>query len=432
MRRISSRRQGGSFAVLMVTIVMVATGTWARSNYKTLHRFASDKDGRYPPGVIFDKAGNLYGPTPWGGDNEFGTIFKLTPNSDGRWRKSVLYNFCSLTNCTDGANPYVSLIFDDAGNLYGTTDQGGNRGFGSVFKLEPNSDGTWSESVLYGFCSVMDCADGANPDSRLTLDQAGNLYGTTEYGGNRGFGTVFKLTPHPDGSWTESVLHRFCALPDCSDGAYPFAGLIIDGTGNLYGTTMQGGNLRCSDYGCGVVFKLTPHPDGSWTESVLYSFCGLAKCRDGASPGANLIFDRAGSIYSTTKYGGVQGVGTVFQLAPNPDGTWKERVLHSFRTSDGSNPFNNSLIFDSAGNLYGTTSNGGGKGNCFGDGGCGVVFKLTPNSNGGWSRTVLHRFVDHPGAIPVGGLIFDAAGNLYGTTNGTGFDSRGSVFEITP
>jgi uncharacterized repeat protein (TIGR03803 family) len=349
---------------------VLTPGAWAQSKYKTLYKFTGGGLEESFAGLVFDQAGNLYGTTSGGGvglskcgySAGCGTVFKLTPNADGNWRESVLYSFCSRTNCGDGEIPIAGLTFDQAGNLYGMTDAGGAKGGGTVFKLTPHSNGSWTESVLYSFCNHPDyCAVGVG-SGRLPLifDTAGNLYGTTILGGYSGAGTVFKLTPHPDGRWTQSVLHEFTG----EDGMQPM-GVILDTAGNLYGTAEFGG---VGD--AGTVFKLTPHSNGSWTESVLYRFTGM----------------------------------------------------------DGSNP--NYVILDAAGNLYGTTALGG-KLNCSPIG-CGVVFKLAPNSKGGWNEIVLHTFADHPGANPNAGLILDPAGNLYGTTEGDLSTTFGSVFEITP
>jgi len=414
---------GAASAALMIiiAILMWAPGAGAASKYKTLYKFSGGKDGEFPQAsLIFDQAGNLYGTTLEGGDQGLGTVFKLAPSADGNWRESVLYSFCSRTNCSDGAGTYAGLIFDQAGNLYGTTELGGAHNEGTVFKLAPNADGSWRESVLHSFCSRTNCGDGENPDASLIFDQSGNLYSTTSSGGANNGGTVFKLAPSADGSWRESVLYSFCSSPNCSDGAEPLASLIFDQAGNLYGTTYGFG-------GAGTVFKLTPNADGSWRESVLHTFCSRPHCSDGVNPIASLIFDQAENLYGTTELGGAHDKGTVFRLAPNADGSWRESVLHSFcsRTncSDGDNPFA-SLIFDQAGNLCSTTSSGGAHGG-------GTVFKLVPNSNGGWKETVLHTFLNHPGAQPRAGVIFDAAGDLYGTSGGSS-TTLGSVFEITP
>jgi uncharacterized repeat protein (TIGR03803 family) len=317
-----------------------------------------------------------------------------------------------FTSTAGGAKPVGNLTFDAAGNLYGTTFVGGSGcRCGVVWKLAPNPDGTWSESVLHTFTGG---EDGANPLAGLIFDAAGNLYGTTgEGGGVQDRGTVFKLAPNPDGTWTENVLHRFAY----TDGANPVAGLIFDPTGNLYGTTYYS-----SGFG-GTVFKLTPNPDGTWTESVLYFFSPGA---DGSFPAAGLILDAAGNLYGTTVKGYISGDGVVFKLAPNPDGTWTYSVLHSFTGADGSGP--GAVVFDASGNLYGTTLFGGSKACNFGLG-CGVVFKLTPTSSG-WRETVLHTFMGfgrYPNAV-----ILDSAGHLFGTTSSGKEGNYGLVYEITP
>jgi hypothetical protein len=429
-----------SLLVLITVILVVAPGAWAQSKYKTLYRFTGVADGDFPRDVIFDHSGNLYGAAGEGGSGPCsdgcGLIYKLTPTSDGSWTKSVLYSFCSLTNCADGFYPFSSLIFDQAGNLYGETYLGGGPvgcDCGVVFELIPSVDGSWSEKVLYHFT---DGADGGLPIGGLIFDQASNLYGTT-YGGT-GYGVVFQLTPNSDGSWTENVLHSF---QDRAGGAGPLAGVIFDQAGNLYGTTAFGGNINCgSGAGCGVVFELIPNGDGSWKEKLLHRFTNRA---GGGFPGAGLIFDQAGNLYGTTEEGGNPsqcvgegvGCGVIFELIPNADGSWKETVLQHFTGGkDGGLSFAG-LIFDQAGNLYGTAAWGGNLNYCTGNGfsgGCGVVFKLVPNSKGGWNEIVLHRFVHDPGTHPVFGVIFGAGGNLYGTTQGDGVTTFGSVFEITP
>jgi len=218
-------------------------------------------------------------------------------------------------------------------------------------------------------------------------------------------------------------LHAFCLRDGCRDGATPFiAGVIFDQAGNLYGTTQYGGNLsQCSGSGCGVVYQLAPNTDGSLTENVLHRFSSI-NSDWGVHPLDSLIFDGSGNLYGTAEFGGgAAGAGVVFELTPNADGSWREKVLHSFSGSDGFAPIAG-LTFDHSGNLYGTTFEGGAKG-------VGVVFKLMPNSNGRWHETVLHAFLDRPGASPDAGVIFDGAGNLYGTTEG---EPLSSVFEITP
>ena len=417
------RRQKFLTRIIAVMIVLIsltlASSAWA-AEYKTLHKFKQTGVRGLAPygGLIFDAAGNLYGTTAGGGVRGNGTVFELTPNGDGSWVKRVLYSF----RHSDGRGPHSSLIFDAAGNLYGTAFYGGSGsacgrdGCGTIFQLAPNADGSWAVSVLHSFNG----SDGAGPYGGLTFDADGNLYGATAWGGADGLGVAFELTPNGDGSWGESVLHSFSG----SEGGEPLGRMIFDAAGNLYGTTYQGGA-----HGNGTVFELTPNGDGSWVESLLHSFNGS----DGGYPFADLTFDAAGNLYGTTKFGGhyrcTYGCGTVFKLTPNGDGSWVESVLHLFNGSDGRYPVGG-LTFDAAGNLYGTTLYGGGSACCHQ--GRGTVFKLTPNGDGSWTQSVLHRFIDRPGAWPNADLVPDQTGNLYGTTVGDGKTTFGSVFEITP
>jgi uncharacterized repeat protein (TIGR03803 family) len=252
-------------------------------------------------------------------------VFELTPPAPGKtkWTEIVLYSFCALGGCTDGENPEARLIRDAlSGNLYGTTYYGGANDEGTVFELTPPAagPGMWTETVLYSFCAQGgdECTDGENPEARVIRDPSGNLYGTTPYGGAYGEGTVFELTPPATGqtAWTESVLYSFCAHGgrDCTDGSYPEAGLIRDMSGNLYGTTEDGGTD-----GGGTVFELSPNKAyTAWTESVLYSFCAHRDCTDGSYPEAGVIRDKSGNLYGTTSEYGAYGGGAVFELVKQP------------------------------------------------------------------------------------------------------------------
>jgi uncharacterized repeat protein (TIGR03803 family) len=385
----------------------------------SLYSFAGGNDPRLPfAGLIFDKAGNLYGTTEFGGTDNQGTIFEITPNSNGSWTESVLYNF---TGGEDGGQPYGSLVFDSSGNLYGTTNFGGSTncslGCGTVFELTPGSGG-WTESVLYTFTGG---TDGREPYARLLLDASGNLYGTTLLGGNvgsvcsSGCGTVFKLT-HGSSGWTESVLYAF---EGGTDGASPYDGLAFDPTGNLYGSAYAGGTSSN-----GTIFKLTPGSSG-WTESVIQAFAGGY---DGTHPYSDLIFDATGNLYGTAYQGGHEGYGIVFQLQPSSNGRWKEKVLHGFANTPAGNPVAG-LVMDTAGNLYGTTMLGAVTAACAN--GCGALFKLTPSTGGGWSYKVVHDFGQGTdGYHPTGDLILDSTGNLYGTTQAGGAQGSGMVFQI--
>jgi len=360
--------------------------------------------------LVQDASGNFYGTTCCDGSG-FGTVFKLDPSGTVH----VLYTF---TGGADGGTPMAALVWDSAGNLYGTTVAGGASGQGTVFKLD--SSGT--ETVLYSFTGG---ADGSAPASRLARASAGNLYGTTERGGACNFGTVFKV----DASGAYSLLHSFTGVPD---GNSPLAGVVLDAAGNLYGTTSTGGVTggECSTYGCGTVFKV----DAANTETVLHSFAGGAT--DGAFPNAGLILDASGNLYGTTTEGGPSGCyhlfygvienpcGVVFKL----DKTGTETVLYGFTgVPDGGIPKAN-LILDAAGNLYGTTAEGGSGPQTLTyksaqqQVGNGAIFRVDAADN----ETVLYSFTGQgDGGSPTAGLILDSAGNLYGTTTTT-------VFKLNP
>lgn len=418
-------------ALTLFGFVSIASPLLAASTERVLYTFSDTAtSGSHPhAGLISDAAGTLYGTTVQGGINNQGTIFQLTPGTNGTWTETVLYSFCSARYCRDGSESFAGLILDAAGNLYGTTQFGGAYGYGAVFQLSPGSNGTWTETVLRSF-DISSKGGGVYPLSSLIFDTGGHLYGTTQQGGFYGFGTIFRLTPGSNGKWTEEALHNF--NHNGKDGFYPSGGLIFDAAGNLYGITAGGGA-----YGYGTVFKLAPGTGGKWTESLLHSFNNA----NGAGPQTGLIFDTVGNLYGTTLYGGAsgtncgQGCGTVFQLSPGTNGKWTEKVLRNFNSiaKDGFSPYAG-LVFDAAGNLYGTTAGGG----AYGDG---TVFQLTPGTNGKWTEKMLHSFkqTGKGGYGPYGNLIFDAAGNLYSTTvdgggsgcGGVGFGC-GVVFEITP
>jgi len=393
-----------SLAILVMTLIL-GSSAWAGS-YKVLHVFKGSQDGSQPhQHLIFDAAGNLYGVTQWGGEYGWGTVFELSPQPDGSWTESILYSF---TDGADGGGPVAPLIFDAAGNLYSTTWYGGENAGGVVFKLTHNPDGTWTESVLHTFAGG---TDGYQSWSGLIFDAAGDLFGTAVYGGAGNAGIAFELVPNPDGTWTENVLHTFTGYPD---GGNPSRGLVSDAAGNLYGATEYGGS-----YGAGAVFELTQTQGGAWTEKVPHSFRGP----DGSDPQTALVLDPSGNLYGTTWAGGQFGYGIVFMLSPNPNGSWTEKALHHFTGGkDGANPWDG-VTLDAAGNVYGTTGFGG----VYGDG---VVFELTSTPTHGWSIGLLYPFSGF-GSDPQADLALDAAGNIYGTT-WAGSHNNGLVFEITP
>jgi len=383
----------------MLTLV---SGSWGASKEKVIHHFQGIKEEIPYAGLVFDTQGNLYGTTLRGGTHGRGTAFELSPVTGGGWTETVLYNF---NNAPDAANPYGGLTLDQAGNLYGTTYYGGTGNTGAVYKLTA-AHGTWTESVLYSF------VDGS-PLGSLVFDGKGNLYGTTSSGGSVGSGTVFELTPSGN-TWNASVLYSFKGNEN-GDGDSPTSGLIFDAAGNIYGTTERGGAKDS-----GTVFKLTLSK-GVWTESLLYSFTGES---DGASPYAGVTIDGSGNLYGTSLY-------CVFELKLTSQG-WQIVVLHDLRgtAGDGLSSYSG-VVLDKAGNLYGTTLEGG-KGCNYP--GCGIVFKLAKQPDGSWKETILHNFESaDDGSWSTAGVVLDQSDNLYGTTNyGGGEFGYGTVFEITP
>ncbi len=408
------------FTVLSVVCVH-PPNAWAAGKYRVLYSFKGGNDGNWPwNSLVFDSTGNLYGATLTGGEWNHGTVFKLAPNSSGRWTESVLHSFDQV----EGAAPLGDLIFDAVGNLYGTALYSPGSDGGTAFELTPQATGGWTLSLLHTFCSQENCTDGYAPLPSMVLVGAGDLYGLTGGGGTNGDGVVFTLTSGSAG-WAESVLYNFCSQTNCGDGRGPVGGPVSGSDGSLYGTTNFGGKTTfpCDDRGCGVVFRLKRRSGGEWTYEVLHKFTG----RDGAFP-EGLVIDKQGSLYTTTTDGGAFGYGTAFKLTPTSKG-WKSTVLYNLRAHANFDP----LVFDAAGSLYGTTYDGG-VGTCMGDRGCGEVYKLTPGGRyGRWAHRTLYRFTGgRDGGLPQGSVILDGNGNLYGTTAMYGANGYGVVFELTP
>jgi uncharacterized repeat protein (TIGR03803 family) len=416
-------------SLLVTLFALFAPAFAAGATEKILYTFQGPDGSTPEAGMIFDAAGNLYGTTYFGGAPNAcfasygcGTIFRLTPNPDGTWSETVLHSF----DLNNGAYPDQNLIFDAAGNLLGAASVGGDAGV--AFELMPGPGG-WNYSVIHQF--VSDRHDGVSPESILFLDATGNLFGTTAGGGTRDGGTVYELSPAGGGSWTESILVDFNGNNAAPGGNGPAAGFIEDAAGNLYGTTSAGGNPVCAA-GCGTIFELSPNGDGTWTKLILHRFNGA----DGAMPVADLVADGSGNLYGTATEGGgglgcFAGCGTLFKLAKTPAGSWKLSVLHTFKNYSGGSP-ETRLVFDSKGNLYGTTIIGGLRTACPIQHGCGVVFKLSPSPTGTWKYSVLYKFQNGAdGALPAG-IVRDQAGNIYGTTRWGGANGLGTIFEITP
>jgi uncharacterized repeat protein (TIGR03803 family) len=391
----------------MAAVNLLGAATAVAQTGSTLYSFTGSGDGGNPLSNLVMVADRLYGTTFVGGAYGAGEVFELSTLGDGIWKEKVLYSF---TGGADGANPYYAgVIFDGAGNLYGTTVGGGTFGFGTVFELSPTNAG-WSESVLYSFAGGN---DGASPYAGVIFDVAGGMYGTTFAGGSYGDGTVFRLTPSRSGQWTEHVILAF----DGSNGSSPLGGLVSDGA-SFYGVTEGGG-----EYGAGVAYGLVPNGSGGWTESVLHSF---GSGSDGSYPYAEVLaLDTRGNLYGTTSGGGVLQAGTVFKLSQNASGSWGEIVLYTFDGAVAGNPYSG-VILDGKANLYGTCANGNGETTV------GSVFELSPQPSGKWNNRNLLMFTRGNGEFPEAPVMRDAYGNLYGTTLLGGASGMGVVYEVTP
>lgn len=463
----------GVGAVYKLTRPAAGQTQWTKS---TLYAFQGGADGQsVNAGVIFGPGGALYGATMAGGVSGRGTIFRLLPPASGQtqWTKETIYGFRSEA---DGRYPIGGLVFGSDGAIYGTTDQGGARGYGTIFRLNPPAAGqtAWTKTILVSFAprngiyprdtlffdprgslygvtlqgGVLDLgtvykvllpaapsiqkakteiaafdggAGGADSYGALRFAN-GRLYGTTYSGGAAGFGTIFELAPAAGGGWTRTVIHDFAGG---ADGARPAAGVVAGTDGALFGTTQLGGT---SDGG--TVYRLVPPAAGAgqWTKQVLYRFQAAT---DGANPLAQLTFDRtSGALYGSLSTGaGPSNAGAIFKLAPpDPGGSvWTQTTLYRFTGgANGVGP-RGALALDTSGAIYGTTYTGGGQNK-------GQAFKLKPPAAGStdWTKQALVNFAGVNGANPEGGLLFDSAGALYGTTRAGGANGKGVVFKLTP
>jgi uncharacterized repeat protein (TIGR03803 family) len=455
-RRSNSRAKRKPSWLIGVGLLSLAIASpAAAASFKTLYNFCPSgspcSDGASPEGgLLIDAKGNLFGTTPKGGAFRSGAVFELSMTKKKTFIETPIYSFCPGGGiCIDGHAPQSNLIMDSDGNLYGTTASGGANNGGTVFELSPAGGGAYTESVLYSFCSTGggNCTDGQGPFGGVVMDSDGDLYGTTNTGGaNRiastGAGVVFELIPNDSKtSYTEKVLYNFCEQNGCADGITPYAGLLMDSSGDLFGTTAGGGSGNSG----GVAYQLTPNGNKTaYSESVLYSFCsqGGNTCTDGDEPSlfAPLSADGGGNLYGVTLDGGAHAGGEVFKLTYDAATTsYSSSVLYNFcakggsKCTDGSNP-QAGLVIDKSGNLWGSTYSGGaGK---YRDG---IAFELAPNKKtGAYAETVLHSFCStykkdlcEDGANPVGTMAVDASGRLYGTTNRDGLYGAGTVFQIT-
>jgi len=418
----------GRVATSLLGVSLLAANTFATTE-KVVYSLQGPPDGSSPQAsLVADSAGNLYGTTEVGGSN-YGAVFELSPpaTAGGTWTEQVLHTF--QNDSTDGTYPTGTLVFDKQGNLYGTTQEGGPSGTGTIFELTAptTAGGEWTEAILWTFPANF--LKGYSPAGKLSIDAAGNLYGTTGAGGPKVktctlCGVVFELVKPKtsDQVWAERVLYNFGVV--AHDGFVPSPDLLL--RGGMYGTTRAGGT---NNYG--TVFQLTPHT-GLWTETILYNFASS----EGIVPQGGLIADAAGNLFGTTSSGGTDetcSCGTIYELSPPAvaGGAWQKSTLYSFTgLSDGARPFG-PLWRDSLDDLFGTTTIRGESQH----GGAGTVFKLkAPAVSGGvWTFVLLHDFGTTPGdgGAPLGGLILQN-GLLYGTTQAGGTDNLGAVFSVTP
>jgi uncharacterized repeat protein (TIGR03803 family) len=400
-------------ALVVVAVALVLTATALASSESVLYSFNSfSGDGYYPySGLVADAKGNLYGTTQSGGitTTPYGTVFKLTL-SGGVWTETILHNFVGGT--TDGAYPqYSSLVFDKAGNLYGTTYYGGTKNLGTVFELK-HSGNSWTFVLLHSFTNVP--PDGYGPEAGLSFDTAGNLYGTTEFGGGHGAGTVFQMKASK-GKWTYKVIHGFSGSPG---GYYPVGGLTQGKHGYYYGTTYYGG----ATFNAGTVYRLFL-ARGVWVGQTVYTFSGGSL---GTYPDSSLTMDAAGNFFGTTYQGGDLNVGTVFELKAGKNDKYSYRVLYSLKGNpDGNTPFyGQGVALDTKGDLFGTTYYGG-------TNNAGAVYELKLTT-GHYKERVLWSFgASGDGAYARAGVIL-VKGKAVGTTYLGGAHGAGTVFQVTP
>jgi uncharacterized repeat protein (TIGR03803 family) len=420
------------FVSLLALSAIAAHRADAAWKQTTIFTFTGASTGTQPQaGLIFDAKGNLYGTASAGGNSNAGVVFKLTPpaKAGAPWTQTIIYAFAPSGKTKDAAVPFSALVFDKAGNLYGTTYFGldGTNGCGTIFKLAPPATptGAWTESVLYAWAP---CGIGATPvqPSGLAIDNAGNLYGTIKQNTASGPGLAFRLSPptKPGGTWAYKPL---AAFSNAKTGTSPIGGVVGDVAGNLYGVTQTGGN----SHGDGLVYRLAPPTSatGAWSETVLLQFGGL----DGDYPLSGLTLDSSGNIFGTTGNGGTAQNGNVFKLSKPASGktVWPETVLFgAFTSATGLYPAS-PPVFDKAGDIYAIAGNGGSATCKYG---CGTAFRLAPPAAGasGWTLGVISSFTKAKGGYPTGSLVLDAAGNVYGTTSAGGADKQGTVFELTP
>jgi uncharacterized repeat protein (TIGR03803 family) len=398
-------------AIAAAGLLCSGAGASASETLQTLYSFQSTSDGKEPTASIaFDRKGDLFGTTRFGGARNLGAVFELTPPATGHtmWTEAVLNAF--PTPKIDGGQPNGGAVVGPHGEVYGTTTFDGRHRCGTVFELLPVSGG-WQQITLWEFGALG--GDACEPYAALTLDQSGAIYGNSLYGGKNGYGVVFKITPpKSSGKAAEALLFSF----DGTGGSGPASQMTFDAAGNLYGTTRSGDN------GFGTVWKLTPPAQGAtvWAGTILWQFSG----QDGESPaGGPLVFDKAGALYGTCGTGGAGNYGVVFKVSP-PQGSgtaWTESTVFSF---DAQASFPNSgVVFSSKGDLIGTTSSGDG-----------AVYRLQPPAAGGtaWRENLLWQFSGSDGSNPESPLVLRPHGVIFGTTATGGTSGYGTVWKLTP
>jgi uncharacterized repeat protein (TIGR03803 family) len=405
----------GLVCLALACCVTIFAGSALAATEKVLHSFTGTTDGSQPDaGLTPGPKGSFYGSTFYGGTANQGVIYQLTLGASG-WTETVLYNFQG--GSADGANPFGTLAIDAAGNIYGTTASGG-RDYGK--------GGSPGNGIVYelspsptGWKETIIHFFYHTPSSGLVMDGTGNLYGETGGGGSSNAGTVFQMKPMATG-WSYRAIYSFAGATN-NDGNYPWGGVIFDRKGNLYGATIQGG----TNYS-GSVFELKPQPNGTWIEDQLYVFQNTA---DGVFPEGSVIFDKAGNLYGTTLYGGDvscaqgYGCGLVFELSPN-GGSWSKTTLYDFTGAPDGHAPDASMTFDKAGNLWGTTSNGGSNNS-------GALFELKPQAGGTWQESIVYSFLDgSDGGYPSTPLLIDGKGNIWGTTQVGGAFTEGVAYEF--
>jgi uncharacterized repeat protein (TIGR03803 family) len=432
--------RGRQIPALLIALFSLCAAGFAQ-NESVVYNFPSFQQGEdLLSGVVMDKAGNLFGATYGGGNQQqcsgfgCGFAYELKRLPDGTWEKIVLHRF---TGGKDGGSPVGTFAMDADGNLYGVTEQGGTSGSncssvlgfgcGVVYKLTRLPKDKWKFSVIYNFDTNAFSSDVNYPGAGVIFDRVGNLYGTTEFGGSFvcDCGIVYQLV-NQSGTWTENILYTFEGLSQGGgDVSFPEGIVAIDSKGNIFGTASGGGDASCND-GCGGVFELISQKNG-YKEIVLHAFHGG---KDGFQPAAGVTLDAKGNFYGVTQFGGGHtgcnsgtfGCGTVYKMEKKTAG-FAETVVYDFNGSNGYAP-GAELVFDKSGNLYGTTGGGGASGN-------GTVFRLSL-AGGKWSETMLFSFDGADGNGPAAILTSDGNGGYYGTTQGGGSSGLGVVFSLQP